>query len=58
MTAGHAAEFGLTESTPTKAHSGRSSSHRMAGPMIASAAAPRASAQVWRDAPCHTSATK
>ena len=58
MTAGHACDPGLTDSTPTNAHSGRWKSHSSAGPMIASAAAPRASAHVWRDAPCQISATK
>ena len=58
MTAGHACEPGLTDSTPTKAHNGRWSSHIAAGATIATAALTRASAQVWRDAPCHSSATK
>jgi hypothetical protein len=35
ITAGQAAEFGLTESTPTIAHSGRSRIHSNAGAMIA-----------------------
>ena len=58
MTAGQACDPGLTRSTPTTAHSGRSSSHIAAGATIATAAAIRASAQVWRDAPCHSSAKK
>ena len=58
MTAGQACDPGLTERTPTTAHSGRATIHISAGPRIAMAAAIRASAQVWRDAPCHSSATK
>jgi hypothetical protein len=58
MTAGQAAEFGLTESTPTIAHSGRSSTHNAAGATIAIAAAALASSQTCRDAPCHSSAMK
>ena len=58
MTAGQACEPGLTDSTPTKAHSGRWSSHIAAGATIAMAAPARASAHVWREAPCHNSATK
>ena len=58
MTAGQACDPGLTDSTPTIAHSGRSSSHRMAGPAIATAAATRASSQAWREAPCQISAAK
>ena len=58
MTAGQACDPGFTRSTPTKAQMGRLSSHISAGPMIASPPAIRASAQVWRDAPCHSSAMK
>jgi len=58
ITAGQAAELGLTESTPTIAHSGRSRIHSNAGATIAMPAAIRARAHVWRDAPCHSSATK
>ena len=45
MTAGQACDPGLTESTPTIAHNGRSRSHRIAGPEMAIAAATRASNQ-------------
>ena len=38
ITAGHACDPGLTDSTPTTAHSGRLEIHRTAGPMIAAAA--------------------
>ena len=43
MTAGQACDPGLTASTPTIEHNGRSNSHSSAGPMIATAAASRAS---------------
>jgi len=58
MTAGHACEPGLTDSTPTRAHSGRWKIQSRAGAMIATAAATRASVHAWRDAPCHSSAAK
>ena len=58
MTAGQACDPGLTDSTRTNPHNGRSSSHISAGPMIASPPAILASAQVWREAPCHSSAMK
>ena len=58
MTAGHACEPGLTIVTPTSPHSGRENSHSNAGAMTASAPAIRARAQVRRDAPCHSSATR
>ena len=58
MYAGQAADPGLTDSTPTNQHNGRSKVHSRAGPMIAIAAAIRASCHAWRDAPCHSSAMK
>ena len=58
MTAGQACDPGLTDSTPTNAHSGRWRSHIAAGMTMATAPAIRARAQAWRDAPCQISATK
>ena len=58
MTGGQAAEPGTARSTPTKPHSGRVNSQRIAGPRIAIAAATRANSHVRRDAPCHSSAVK
>ena len=46
MTAGQACDPGLTDSTPTNAHSGRGRSHSTAGTTMATAAAIRASSQV------------
>ncbi len=53
-----ACEPGLTASTFARPHSGWRSSHRITGPMSATAAATRASSQVRREAPCQTSAMK
>ena len=58
MIGGQAAESGTARSTPTKPHNGRASSHRIAGPMIATPAATCAKSHVRRDAPCHSSAAK
>ena len=58
ITAGHACDPGLTDSTPTTAQRGRLKIHRTAGNMITAAPASRASRQVIADAPCHSSATK
>ena len=58
MTAGHACEPGLTDSTPTNQHSGREKSHMAAGRTMAAAPPMRASRHVACDAPCQSSATK
>ena len=58
MTAGQACEPGLTDCTSTNQHSGREKTHIRAGPTMASPAAMRATSQVRRDGPCHSSATK
>ena len=58
MTAGQACDPGLTDTTSTNPHSGRDRIHSRAGRTSASAAPTRASSQVCREAPCHSSATK
>ena len=58
MIGGQACDPGFASSTPTNPHSGRSRIQKSAGPRIATAAASRASSQVRRDAPCHSSARK
>ena len=58
ISVGQACEPGFTSVTRAIAHNGRWSSHIPNGPRIAAAAESRASSQMRRDVPCHSSARK